>query len=234
MRRVIQQRKKLFITLLILVLLIFPISFLMKQRIFSTLPRTSLPAPVYQSNVSVEQALKQRRSIREYQPAALDLQQAAQLLWAAQGITSANGFRTAPSAGMTYPLEIYLVVGNINKLQPGVYHYLPQSHTLELILDGDRRNQLTTAANNQSQIQRAPCDIVITANYKRTTAKYGSRGERYVHMEAGHAAQNIFLQAVSLKLGTVSMGGFTDSAVKMALHLPIEEVPLYIMPVGKI
>jgi SagB-type dehydrogenase family enzyme len=193
---------------------------------------TLLPTPIYKSKTSIEEALKSRRSVREYKEGPITLQQVSQLLWAAQGITSVNGFRTAPSAGALYPLEIYIVSGNVLNLPAGVYHYVPANHALELITAGDGRMDLTRAAQNQDSIKLAVADIVIAANYKKTTVKYGNRGTRYVDMEAGHVAQNISLQVVSLKLGTVTIGAFNNSVVKSVLNLPQEEEPLYIMPIG--
>ncbi len=195
-----------------------------------------LPAPLYKGNISIEEALKRRRSVRVYKQTPVTLQQVSQLLWAAQGVTSPSGrgLRTAPSAGALYPLEIYLVSGNITGLPAGVYQYVPEHHALQLLIKGDLRNNLVHATQNQKSVQQGAADIVITADYKRTTIKYGSRGKRYVDMEAGHAAENIGLQVVSLSLGTVTIGSFDDSSVKAVLNLPSNEDPLYIMPVGNL
>ncbi|STX37388.1 SagB/ThcOx family dehydrogenase [Legionella feeleii] len=196
--------------------------------------KIKLPAPLYDSTTSLEKALKQRRSIRQYKEDAITLQQVSQLLWAAQGITSPEGFRTAPSAGALYPLEIYLVSGNVRDLPTGVYHYLPAENALQLMVKGDKRTALTAAALQQNSIKFAPVNIVMTAMYARTTKKYGNRGKQYVHMEIGHAAQNVCLQATSLGLGTVIIGALDEPAFRAILALPKEETPLYIMPVGKI
>jgi len=193
-----------------------------------------LPPPVFKSNVSIEEALKQRRSIRTYKNVALTLQQVSQLLWAAQGITAVPGLRTAPSAGGIYPLKIYVVSGNVGNLPAGVYRYLPDEQALEMLSKSDKRQELALAAHEQHDIKEGAIDIVITATYKQTAAKYGSNGEQYVHMEAGHVAQNIYLQCVSLGLGTVSIGSFDDNNIRHVLILPRDEDPLYIMPVGKI
>jgi len=192
-----------------------------------------LSEPRYDSQTSVEKALLKRRSIREYKSEALTLEEISQILWAAQGITNQEGFRTAPSAGALYPLEVYLVVGNVRGLSDGVYKYRPSGHRLVRILEGDKRGTLSVAALNQICIKEAPIDIVFSAVYKRTTIKYGKRGIRYVHMEVGHAAQNVYLEAVSLNLGTVTIGAFHDNIVKKVLNMPKEEHPLYIMPVGR-
>ncbi|STX40828.1 nitroreductase [Legionella donaldsonii] len=195
--------------------------------------KIKLPAPLYDSTTSLEQALKQRRSIRQYKEDAITLQQVSQLLWAAQGITSPEGFRTAPSAGALYPLEIYLVSGNVRGLPTGVYHYLPAEHALQLMVKGDKRTALTAAALQQNAIKFAPVNLVMTAVYARTTKKYGNRGKQYVHMEIGHAAQNVCLQVTALGLGTVIIGALDEPAFRAILALPKEETPLYIMPVGK-
>ncbi|MEA3459135.1 MAG: SagB/ThcOx family dehydrogenase [Chloroflexota bacterium] len=192
-----------------------------------------LPQPRYDSDVSIEETLLKRRSVRDYTGELLTLEEVSQLLWAAQGITADWGGRTAPSAGATYPLETYLVVGDVEGLEEGVYKYNPHRHELCKVLDGDKRVELARAALEQDWVKEGAVDIVLTAVYERTTVRYGQRGTRYVHMEAGHAAQNVYLQAVALNLGTVVVGAFYDDQVKKVLRLPKEEHPLYIIPVGK-
>ncbi len=193
-----------------------------------------LPTPRYDGPLSVEQALSRRRSVREYRDEPLTLEEVSQLLWAAQGVTeAATGFRTAPSAGALYPLEVYVVAGHVVALPAGVYRYRPADHTLIQVMDGDRRAELCEAALRQPPVRDAPLVLVFTAVYERTTGKYGERGVRYVHIEVGHAAQNVFLQAVALDLGAVVIGAFYDDRVKQALNLPAQEEPLYLMPVGK-
>ena len=193
----------------------------------------SLPEPQRESEKSVEEALIERRSVREYEDAALSLSEIGQLLWAAQGITSERGFRTAPSAGALYPLELYLVAGDVEQLPPGVYKYKPDMHRLINTAQGDLRDELQAASLDQSAIGDAPAVIVIAAVYERTTVKYGDRGNRYVHMEVGSAVQNLYLQAVSLDLGTVFIGAFHDQNIKSLLHMQEDEHPLAIMPVGR-
>lgn len=192
-----------------------------------------LPEPKHISDTSIEEALLKRRSIRDYKDEPLTLREVSQLLWAVQGVTNEEGLRTAPSAGALYPLEIYAVFTNIEGIASGVYKYKPQKHELEMILEGDKRIELYNAALNQSAIQDAPLAIVFSAVYERTTKKYGEKGKRYVHMEAGHAAQNIYLQAVSLNLGTVTIGAFDEEEVKRILNISDDENLLYIMPVGR-
>lgn len=195
--------------------------------------RIKLPEPSYTGNISVETALSKRRSIRDYSGENLTLEEVSQLLWAAQGITAPWGGRTAPSAGALYPLELYTVVGDVEGIDKGVYKYSREEHELEKVKEGDIRAELADAAIGQECIRDAAIDIVFTAVYERTTRKYGERGIRYVHIEAGHAAQNVYLQAVSLDLGTVVIGAFIDGEVKEIMNMQEQETPLYIMPVGR-
>ena len=184
----------------------------------------------------MEEALAKRRSIRDYTKDPLNLKQVSQLLWAAQGITETRyGLRTAPSAGGTYPLELYVVVAedSVTELRAGVYQYVPGDHSLVLKSIADARSALAVAALGQKWVAEAQINIVIAAIYERTTRVYGDRGVRYVHMEVGHVGQNIYLQATALGLGTVVIGTFHDEEVQRVLMLPSEQKPLYIMPVGR-
>ncbi len=192
----------------------------------------SLPAPPAAGAMSLEEALARRRSVREFASGALTLAEASRLAWAAQGVTEPER-RTAPSAGATYPLEVYLVAGDVENLAAGVYRYLPGLHRLETVADGDIRLPLAAAAVGQQWVSRAALVVVIAAVFERTTARYGKRGERYVHMEAGHAAQNLLLQATALGLGATPVGAFNDAEVARLLHLPAGATPLYIIPVGR-
>jgi len=187
----------------------------------------SLPPPRTTGQMSLEEALAKRRSVRQFRARDLSIEQIGQLAWAAQGVTRPEtGFRTAPSAGALYPLELYVLT------REGGFHYVPKGHKLVQIFRGDKRAELMRAAFGQGFVAAAPLDIVITGIYTRTRAKYGARAERYVHLEAGHAAQNIHLQAVALGLGSVPVGAFEDTAVAQALSLSSDETPLYIIPVG--
>lgn len=192
-----------------------------------------LPEPRHNSGISIEETLLKRRSVRDYTGEPLTLPEVSQLLWAAQGITDPRGLRTAPSAGATYPLETYVVVGDVENLAQGVYRYHLPKQELVKVLDGDLRTELAAAALGQSWVREGAINIVFTAIYERTTRRYGDRGIRYVHMEVGHAGQNVYLQAVALGLGTVVIGAFRDDQVKEILNLPQDEHPLYIMPVGR-
>lgn len=192
-----------------------------------------LPDPAVDGKVSVEKTLLLRRSVREYGSEPLTLGNISQLLWAAQGITGKGGYRTAPSAGALYPLEIYIAAGKVTGLDPGIYNYIPQEHMLRKIRSGDKRTELCRASLNQSSVCNAQAVIAVAAVYKRTTGKYGERGIRYVHMEVGHAAQNVCLQAVSLGLNTVIIGAFNDDDIGKILGLGNGEYPLSLIPVGK-
>jgi SagB-type dehydrogenase family enzyme len=186
-----------------------------------------LPAPRLDGPLSLEQTLHERRSVRGFSQETLSLEEISQLLWAAQGITDPSGKRTAPSAGALYPLELYVVSGD------GFYHYRPAGHLLLLKSRDDLRPALYRAALQQEAVLHAPTVFVITAVYERTEAKYGpQRSPRYVHLEAGHAAQNLLLQAVALGLGSVPIGAFADDQVQAALNLPGDHAPLYLIPVG--
>jgi SagB-type dehydrogenase family enzyme len=191
-----------------------------------------LPEPKFRSASSFEASLRERRSVREFSSASLSLASVGQLLWAAQGLTAATGERTAPSAGALYPLELYLVAGSMERVAPGVYRYEPPSHALRSHCVRDRRPQLAEAALGQTAITGAAAVLVATAVYGRTSVKYGSRGNRYVHMEVGHVAQNVYLQAQSLGLGTVIIGAFDDERVREVLELQADENPLALMPIG--
>jgi len=194
-----------------------------------------LPSPVTVGTMSVEEAIFRRRSKREYLDKPLDGFQLSQLLWAAQGITEPRwGLRAAPSAGGTYPLEIYAVVGenSVEDLRAGIYRYNPKDHTIILVASGDFRAELSTAALNQQWVAKAPVNIVVAAVYERTTRIYGSRGVRYVDMEAGHVGQNVYLIAAAMGLGAVVIGAFHDEQVHQVLRLPKDQVPLYVIPVG--
>ena len=197
----------------------------------------SLPPPSHQGRVSVEEAIYGRRSVREFKKDALTLPEISQLLWAAggkslDGVTGAT--RSYPSAGGIYPIEIYLIVGAVKDLPPGIYRYRWKSHSLALLKSGDFRAQLSRAALGQSFITRTPVTLVFTARVSGVTSRYGPRGKnRYLPMDAGHAAQNVALQARALGLGTVMVGAFRDKAVADLLGVKGEE-PLYLIPVGRL
>jgi SagB-type dehydrogenase family enzyme len=212
----------------------------------SGVPRAALPLPRPRLDgpLSLEQAIAQRRSVRDYRDAPVTLAEAAQVLWAAQGVTdAAGGLRAAPSAGALYPLEVFLVARRVDGLTGGAYRYVPQSHALEPLLgqsagtasglgDDPLHERLHRAALSQSAVREAPAVLVIAAVFERTTGKYGERGRDYVIMEAGHAAQNVCLQAVALGLGSVVIGAFDEQEVVRIVGLAADELPLYLVPFG--
>jgi len=198
-----------------------------------TVQAIKLSDPRLDSDMSIEEALLKRRSTRKYRGTPLTSAEVSQLLWAAQGMTDPRGFRTAPSAGALYPLEVYLVAGSVDGIPAGIYRYITQRHEIANRVQGDKRAELRDAALGQEQIKQAAAVVVISAFPERTTGKYRDRGIRYVHMEAGHAAQNVYLQATALGLGTVVIGAFNDDAIRRILQMPDREQPLYLMPVGR-
>ncbi len=190
----------------------------------------ALPGPDTKGKISFESAVRQRRSRRSFKDRAITQQQLGQLLWSMQGQTGSRGMKAVPSAGATFPLEVYAVVGNMEGLEPGIYRYAGKKHSLEPAGQGDIRRELAAAALGQQFVARAPATIVIAADYERTAVRYGQRAARYVHMEVGHAGQNVYLQCEALGLGTCAIGAFDDAAVKEVLG--IREEPLYLLPVG--
>jgi len=190
-----------------------------------------LPTPRLTGKMSLEDVVKKRRSRRSFRDVSLRMDQLSQILWAAQGITEGLK-RAAPSAGATYPLDLYVVAGKVEELETGVYHYDSSNHSVSLHAEEDLRTDLARACAAQGFIADAPVSIVITAEYERTTQRYGEKGIRYVHIEVGHVGQNIYLQAEALGLGTVAIGAFYDDEIAKLLRLPEEHQPLYVMPVG--
>jgi len=192
-----------------------------------------LPEPRRSGQATLEAVMSARRSVRDFTTVPITLAELGQLLWAAQGETGGGAGRTAPSAGATYPLELYAVAGAVGDLPPGIYRYDPRRHAVHGIATGDRRRALAAAALSQSWIADAAVVLVIAAVFKRTTAKYGRRGERYVHIEVGHAGQNVCLQAEALGLGTAVVGAFRDDAVKALIGADEPGEPLCLLPIGR-
>jgi SagB-type dehydrogenase family enzyme len=193
-----------------------------------------LPKPRFTGRISIEEALRRRRSTRKYLDKPVTLAEVSQLLWSAQGVTGAFNERTAPSAGGTFPLEMYLVAARVDDLPAGFYKYRVRAHELVFVAAGDIREELTAAALDQDCVRCCAVAVVLTAVYQRTIAEYGERAVRYVHIETGHVGQNIHLQAAALGLGAVAVGAFDDDAVARLLGLPGDESPIYIMPLGRL
>ena len=201
-----------------------------------------LPSPRLESNFSIEEVMLKRRSHRNYVKSSISLDDLSQVLWAAYGITKPDksrniyrgGFRAAPSAGATFPLEVYAIVGKVKGIEPGVYKYISDGHKIIRVINEDVRADLARAALNQEMIEDAPASLFFTAIFERTTQRYGVRGrERYVCMEMGHVGQNVYLQVEALGLGTCAIGAFNDAKVAEVMQLQTEEEPLYIMPIGR-
>lgn len=215
---------------LIIIILLFciPIISLGEEMKKSTI---SLPSPVVKGKVSLEESLEMRRSIRDYSADSLTLEQLSQLLWAAQGLTKDDFYRTAPSAGALYPLEVYAAVERVKGLEPGLYNYIPKGHKMKLERRGKLLGAVADAALGQSAIRDCAVCFIITGVISRTSKKYGERAEQYVLIEVGHAGQNLLLQAAALGLGAVPMGAFYEDKLLKALGLKGE--PYYLIPVGR-
>ena len=186
----------------------------------------ALPAPVVRGAISFEETLVRRRTVRDLATRELTPDQLGQLLWAAQGLTGDEGRRTAPSAGGMHPLEVYAAT------HAGLFHYEPAEHALRPLGKVDLRAQLRAAAFDQAAVGDAALVIVLTGVVARTQVKYGERAERYVLLEAGHAAQNVLLEAVSLGLVALPVGSFDDGRVLAVLGASAAETPLYLLPVA--
>ncbi|KKH45247.1 SagB/ThcOx family dehydrogenase [Methanosarcina sp. 1.H.A.2.2] len=196
--------------------------------------KIKLPEPDAAGKSHIEELIAKRRSLREYADRELSEPLISRFLWATQGISSKGGLRTVPSAGALYPLEVHIVIGKGSGLEAGIYRYIAEEHSLIQEIPGDMRTKLSEAALSESMIKKAPVSLVISAVYPRITSKYGKRGLRYAHMEAGHAAQNVYLLGVELGIGTCAVGAFDDEEVKKVLKMPANEDPLYILPLGYI
>ncbi len=191
-----------------------------------------LPQPIPMEE-PLSSVIARRRSRRKWAKKPVELEKLATILWAVQGITDKrHEFRAVPSAGATYPLEVYVVVENVTGLDKAIYHYNPYNHSLEVVKTGSYGASLEKACLGQEWVGRAPFNIVLTAVFFRTTRYYGERGVMYVYLEAGHAGQNIYLAAEALGLGTVAIGAFYDEMVSEILGLTGSEKPVYIFPVG--
>lgn len=192
----------------------------------------ALSVPDIAAGPSLLAAIDTRRSVREFSAGTLSLDDVSYLCWAAQGVTDGGGLRAVPSAGALYPLECYLLAGAVSRVPDGFYHYVVDRHRLRLVKNRDLRAELAAAALDQDWLADAAVVLVLAAEYQRTTAKYGARGERYVHMEAGHAGQNVYLTAGALGLGTVMVGAFDDERARAVLDLPGAQQVVGLMPVG--
>ncbi|MFP3949560.1 MAG: SagB/ThcOx family dehydrogenase [Candidatus Micrarchaeia archaeon] len=193
----------------------------------------NLPEPDY-SGSSVEEAIRERRSVREYTGENITLEELSMLLWAGQGTTSEWGGRAAPSAGALYPIELYVVPNKVEGVYCGIYKYIPEEHKLVLVQEGDFREEVAAAALGQECVRDAAAVIVMTAVRERTAAKYGERADLYIAMEAGHISENLLLEAVSLGMGAVPIGGFVPEEMDRFLRVEEGETSIYINAIGKV
>jgi SagB-type dehydrogenase family enzyme len=193
-----------------------------------------LPPPATKGGMPLAEALQSRRTVRHFANRPVSLGQISQLLWEADGLSDPRGLRTSPSAGATYPLDLYLVVGErgVTNLPAGVYRYDVAAHELAPLVRGDFHAPVARACLHQAWMTEAPVMVLITGEYRRCTARYGQRGIRYTHMEAGNVSQNLFLAAEALGLGAGIVGAFDDKALAQVLKLPPVHEPLLVMPVG--
>ena len=180
--------------------------------------------------VSLESALKNRKSVRDFKDDALSLEQVSQILWAAHGVSHGDNYYTVPSAGALFPLEIYLIAEKVEDLAQGLYHYLPIGHKVEMINSGSFLKTVSNVAYGQRALSHCPAIFIISGVVARSEKKYRERALRYVQFEVGHAGQNILLQAAALGLASVPMGAFIDDQVKERLGM--EGEPFYLLPVG--
>lgn len=192
----------------------------------------ALPAARKEGVVSVEAALSARRSVRGYAPSALKVEEVAQLLFAAQGVTSADGKRTAPSAMHRYPLELAVVVKDVEGLAPGAYRYLPAKHALKPLVAGEKGESLLAKAAPQAQVQSAPAVFVVAVVYSRMGSS--ARDRTYSDLEGGLATENLLLEATALGLGSVVTGGIDAAATRKAVGLGENEEVLVVIPVGRL
>ncbi len=184
-----------------------------------------LPEIKPNTNSTLESSILNRKSVRRFLDKEIEIEKVSLILWSAQG--KRENKRMVPSAGATYPLEIY-----VNLKNKGFYRYNFNKHLLELVSEKDLSYDLAIASLNQMFIAEAPLNVIICADYDRTCNRYGERGVRYVHIEIGHCAQNVHLITTSLGLVSVPIGAFKDDSVKKLLNLPKKFEPLYIIPIG--
>jgi nitroreductase len=212
-----------------------------------------LPEPRTDGGMTVEKALQERRSIRSFGKDGLTLNEVSQLLWAAQGVTDDKGHRTAPSAMARYPLQVYLLAGNVTGLPAGVYHYSPQGHNLTIMAEGNMDEYYNATAGFEAWIKTAPAIFVITGNISsmnqmpglrpgnRTSGSNRTSGNQmprqdpsqWVYIDAGAAAENLLLEVVSLDLASTYTAGFSVNKTEELLGLPSGEVPIGVLPVGR-
>lgn len=204
-------------------------------KVYTDAERIKLPEPSTPT-ADIWGCLLGRRSVRRYSTSPIPAESLSSLLWAAQGITATAGrylFRTAPSAGALYPIETYVCINSCDSIKAGLYHYEVSSGLLELLKAGSFGEALSASAFGQKMCQKAPVVFIWSAIPRRTMAKYGSRGIRYIFMDAAHICENLLLTAHALELGACAIGAFFDDEVNDLLGLDgIEETVIYMASVG--
>jgi SagB-type dehydrogenase family enzyme len=192
--------------------------------------------------MSLGEALRRRRSIRDYAPRPLPLPALGRLLHASYGVrghrkmagdTEPTADRTAPSAGGRYPLELYVAAQSVEGLGDGVYHYDALAHELELRREGTAQPAIAELALGQAIAREANVVIAVAAARERTMWKYGQRGYRFLFLDAGHVGQNVYLAATAMGLAPTAIGGFLDAELNALLALPDDEEAIYLLCVGQ-
>ncbi len=208
----------------------------MSQTKNSIMKRIHLTQELDYNGLTVEKAIANRRSQRDFSGESMSLPELSHLLLYSSGLTNKRqGLRAAPSAGATYPIEVYTIANNIESLARGIYHYLISSHELELIREGDFGNEMSRAALQERMFKQANVIVALSAVFQRTQQRYRERAQRYICFEAGHIAQNTYLVATSLGLGACAIGAFYDDEFNRLLGLDGKnESVLYLLAVGKI
>ncbi len=201
-------------------------------------PRTfSLPSIEVSQGPGIWEVLRKRRSIRDYHKDPLSLQELAILVWAAQGITvqaPAPWFRTAPSAGALHPIDTYLVVNRVKDLPPGVYRLNIEEFALEVKKTGDFSGRIAAAALDQDIARNAAVVFVWVAVIQRSRRKYRQRAYRYIYLDSGHLAQNLYLAATAMNLGCCAIAAFFDEEVNQLVGADgTEETAVYLATIGK-
>jgi SagB-type dehydrogenase family enzyme len=200
-------------------------------------PSVPLPAPAPMPSMPLGEVLARRRSLREYSGRALTLDELSRLLNGATGITDRRDptlyFRSVPSSGALYPLEIYPIVFDVAGIAPGVYHYDVLRHRLNLLRNDDVRAAVFQGGLSQDMFRTAPLVLVVTGLFPRVQFKYVDRSYRYIMLEAGHLGQNLYLTATALGLAPCGVGAYFDDDFNRVVGVDgNEELTVYVMCVG--
>jgi len=181
--------------------------------------------------IPLEEAIEKRRSRRRYKGGSLSLEELSRLLFYSYGITGERGFRASPSAGALYAIDVYVAVNNVDGLKEGIYLYMPEEHSLDVRREGRFGIEMTESALGQRMLRDAQVVIALVAVPERMEWRYGERTTRYITLEAGHIAQNIYLEATSLGLGACAIGAFDDESMSRIFEgRPV----IYLVTVGRV